>query len=32
MRVIGRYAGVLLVIGISASCGFVIGVALSTGT
>lgn len=32
MRVIGRYAGVLFVICISASCGFVIGVALSTGT
>jgi hypothetical protein len=32
MRVIGRYAGVLLIVCISASCAFVIGVALGTGT
>lgn len=30
MRVIGRYAGVLFIIGISASCGLVVGLALAT--
>lgn len=29
MRVIGRYAGVLFIIGISASCGLVVGLALA---
>lgn len=32
MRVIGRYAGVPLIVCISASYGFVIGAALGTGT
>ncbi len=32
MRVIGRYAGVLFIISISASCGLVIGAAIGTGT
>lgn len=31
MRVVGRYAGVLLVIVISGSCGLVIGMALVMG-
>ncbi len=31
MRAIGRYAGVLLIIVISGSCGLVIGVALGIG-
>lgn len=30
MRAIGRYAGVLFIIGISCSCGLVIGLALGT--
>ncbi len=30
MRVIGRYAGVLFIIGISASCGLVVGLTLAT--
>lgn len=30
MRVIGRYAGVLFIIGVSASCGLVVGLALAT--
>lgn len=29
MRVVGRYAGVLFIIGISASCGLVIGLAMA---
>lgn len=32
MRVIGRYAGVLFIICISASCGLVIGMALGTSS
>jgi hypothetical protein len=31
MRAVGRYAGVLLIVMISGSCGLVIGVALATG-
>ncbi len=30
MRAIGRFAGVLFIIGISASCGLVLGLALAT--
>ncbi|SCF85213.1 hypothetical protein GA0115259_103621 [Streptomyces sp. MnatMP-M17] len=30
MRVVGRYAGVLFIIGISASCGLVVGLTLAT--
>lgn len=30
MRVVGRYAGVLFIIGISASCGLTVGLALAT--
>lgn len=31
MRAIGRYAGVLFIIGISGSCGLVIGMTLAIG-
>lgn len=30
MRVFGRYAGVLFIIGISASCGLVVGLAFAS--
>lgn len=31
MRAVGRYAGVLLIVVISGSCGLVIGMALAMG-
>ncbi len=31
MRTIGRYAGVLLIVVVSVSCGLVIGMALAMG-
>lgn len=30
MRLIGRYAGLIFIIGISASCGLVVGLAVGT--